>query len=630
MTTEPPLDIVVCQALLYKPEFLLAIESHGGRFVDRVRSGDPTWTEWELLGGSIGSNLSERLRGFERNRLLSSIAQVNKLDLALCRRVHNYQIASDLGLKYFWEDIEDQDIRLVERGYSLIATDVGQFVLVFTFRLIGGTPETRGSAVRRLCKHRAIRSNMEQNGFTQLAYSYAQSEIERLFRSMRIRIPGEMEESSVLATPSIHGPVSWITNKYDLTAFPWFMSGRLSSEIDNIFSASNDLQSISRRYEHPSIGDFKIFHGNDFGIICDTETGANAVRYEILPLLIYAQFSYYKVRQLQGQLIHWMSHDIHCTKTIKLEYHTERFERLSHSLYRFLLATRLFVDSCSPRMRMIADRMTQDWRMNSAIEILVASVDRHRDQLSAIGSEISRRDAKRQESVIFVIAMLQILALVSVLADYRQLNPLVGTSSPVGTFAFEQWLIAAAPWLLRVFVVIAALLVLWRFWRTAWKHLRWCGKVASWPRFVIRSTSQKIGRRLEDPTIDYTCVRVDRSEVHGRGLFAMRAFVAGDIIFSFPEGVPIDVGGDKDMSGSHWEREWNAVEGKLYVREGVGTAYRLINHSRDPNVVVIHKPIERAFVVQAICDIYQNNELLLDYRQETLPRMYLVQRGGYL
>lgn len=85
-----------------------------------------------------------------------------------------------------------------------------------------------------------------------------------------------------------------------------------------------------------------------------------------------------------------------------------------------------------------------------------------------------------------------------------------------------------------------------------------------------------------------------------------------------------------DTARECWNEEWNATEGKLHIRRGRGTPYRFINHSRDPNAVVKFDAVENRFQVQALRDILSREEILLDYRDEPLPRRYLIDRGGYL
>lgn len=626
---EPPLDIIVTQAILYSPEALLAIEANGGRFVERIKASDPVWRQWEPCGGEDAADLADQLRGCEADRVLRSLVTENRIDLAICTRVHNHQTASELGLPWLWVDSECPCIRLMERSYSLFATDFGQFVLVFTFRLTGGTHAERATALRRMCRNRAVRSNLGQREYTERAYAYARAEVNRAFTEMQL-CDQSVTNLSAVADPKIHGRESWIAHDLDLTAFPWFIAGRLSSEVDAILSDASDPPLPNCRYSDPTLVDASMSHGHDFGFLCDLTVGPGALRYRFAPICVLNQASYHKIRQLQRQMMRWMGVDTTRSKRPEFETHSSHFEDLAHAFYRFRLVVTLFGDSRLPRLRALNHRIATDWGMTTSIENLSQSIERHRDQLDSLRSDIALHDSRRQEAILYIIAISQVFAIISVLADYLQLNPAAAPEKSSGHFLLEHWIMTMAPWLLRIFLSVSAMLIIWRFWPPIWRRIR------HWTVARYRARRIRMNNHVRDVQSglalahDGGDVRIGRSVLHGKGLFACRSFPRNASVLTIPEGKVIDVGHDQELVADYWNTEWNHVDGKLYVRTDPGTYYRFINHSRTPNAIVIHDASRKEFGVRSLRDIACDEEIVLDYRQEGLPESYLIRRGGYL
>lgn len=112
---------------------------------------------------------------------------------------------------------------------------------------------------------------------------------------------------------------------------------------------------------------------------------------------------------------------------------------------------------------------------------------------------------------------------------------------------------------------------------------------------------------------------IDTSQIHGLGLFAKIELKKGDIL-GLLDGQIVDWELQTKYSLSY---EWNAIsDNKLLVRP-YRTKYSYINHSRQPNLLILYNPIR----VVADEDIPKNTELSLDYRSESLNKEYLENQG---
>ena len=120
---------------------------------------------------------------------------------------------------------------------------------------------------------------------------------------------------------------------------------------------------------------------------------------------------------------------------------------------------------------------------------------------------------------------------------------------------------------------------------------------------------------------------VGRSNVHGYGLFASCNISSGFVL------------GDLDGQIMTWDcyhklkrmanflnsdelnfffMEWNCIASDMLLVRPLRTSYSLINHSRTPNLEIRYSPIR----VVATRDIFNGEELFLDYRKEPLPQEY--------
>lgn len=114
---------------------------------------------------------------------------------------------------------------------------------------------------------------------------------------------------------------------------------------------------------------------------------------------------------------------------------------------------------------------------------------------------------------------------------------------------------------------------------------------------------------------------IKKSSINGYGLFA-EINIQKNTILGYLDGQIIDW----DLHTKyHLTLEWNAInDNKLLVRP-YRTKYSYINHLRNANVIIKQNPIR----IVTKKDIKKNEELVLDYRLESLPNEYLEKKGKF-
>lgn len=125
---------------------------------------------------------------------------------------------------------------------------------------------------------------------------------------------------------------------------------------------------------------------------------------------------------------------------------------------------------------------------------------------------------------------------------------------------------------------------------------------------------------------------IQPSRIHGNGLFAARDF-ATDTVLGTLDGQIVDWASFEaaergNAYGEHASdlfMEWNALSDDTLLIRPFRTKYGFINHSRTPNIRLVHDPLR----VVAVRDTAAGEELTLDYRCEPLRADYLKQ-ASYL
>jgi len=125
---------------------------------------------------------------------------------------------------------------------------------------------------------------------------------------------------------------------------------------------------------------------------------------------------------------------------------------------------------------------------------------------------------------------------------------------------------------------------------------------------------------------------IETSPVHGRGLFAREKLDKGTALCQL-DGQIVSwdlydevLGSLKEESGilaDYLMVEWNALSETTLLIRPFRTKYSFINHSRTPNLKILHDPIR----IVTVSAIPKGAELFLDYRQEPLRKEYLENHG---
>jgi len=112
-----------------------------------------------------------------------------------------------------------------------------------------------------------------------------------------------------------------------------------------------------------------------------------------------------------------------------------------------------------------------------------------------------------------------------------------------------------------------------------------------------------------------TSLFLNISAFNGFGLFSHNKITKGQKIFSLYG----EITNKEHLNSKNFFGEWNALSDNSFVVRKDRTSYGFINHSRKPNCEINVKTME----VIAIRNIEKNEEILLDYRKEPLPKEYI-------
>ena len=128
---------------------------------------------------------------------------------------------------------------------------------------------------------------------------------------------------------------------------------------------------------------------------------------------------------------------------------------------------------------------------------------------------------------------------------------------------------------------------------------------------------------------------VSKSKIHGNGLFASKKiktesllclldgqYLKYDFLVKIQEFYKNKKHIDNNKS-SNISLEWNALTKDILLVRFYSTKYGFINHSPVPNVKIVKNPLK----LISIKDIEEGEELLLDYREESLNEEYLLNHG---
>lgn len=613
-----PIDIVVPIALPLRHEAMLQIGLRAERFMSSVKDNATVWFCWKQLSReSCDAYLQDQITG---NRALQALADQRYFPLAIGMRCCRAQHAQDVGLEAFWRG---HGYRLTERSYSLLANDYGLFQLLVHFRFEPESetirPEDRSKFIRHVFQSRPIYEHIDQHNYVSKAMRDAKREVQRVCHLM-------LEKFEPIEPLPDHAYLSPARD----TGFPCAFARAVDSSVMSIFD--HDEMNAGLRFVQPTANQPFWHIGWNYGLVSEIEN--TKYGWSLIAMMTFMQFSYYNIRYLQGFMIGEMERHFADSKNIDLELASQRFDQLTLNFERFSLDYDRYLGSRIPKIHEPARAIEQMWNIPASIERLRSSVEYQRTFLHTQHDHQSHRDNRRQEFVLFVIALLQIFALVSVLVDYVDLNqslqrvleneaqqPVDSTNS---AWWLEAWIVEMGPILPRILFGLSLVLIAVFYGRSIVSGIyRIKSRIHQWLEQLQKPETANI--ELKDTAI--RCRR-GRSRLHHEGLFCEQACEPGETIMRFHAGREVDA--DDYFNSENQDAEWNAVEGKrLFVRKH-STEYRLINHSRQPNATVKFDEINLQFEVVADRPLTAGDEVLIDYRREPLPETYLVHQGGYL
>lgn len=130
--------------------------------------------------------------------------------------------------------------------------------------------------------------------------------------------------------------------------------------------------------------------------------------------------------------------------------------------------------------------------------------------------------------------------------------------------------------------------------------------------------------------------KIAPSRVHGFGLFAKGDLHRGAVVTQLT-GQRMHIADIQRLKASldvpaalrdYFFMEWNHLGETVVVARPFRTVYSYINHSRSPNCRILGQPGADDWRVELIEAVTEGEELFLDYREEHLPREYLVGHGS--
>lgn len=616
-------DILVTQALDVQDDvYFDTIFPRADRLLGNIGLDDGMWFGWEEISAARDSG--EAVPQGVDHPFVASFRRAWYFPLAFNTRVTHRQRAADVGLDSFWEK---DGFRLVERGHVLLVNDHAQFLVVFHYSLRKDVPEQECCAdasekdisaiLIDICHQRSVSANLGQQRYATKVLHDAVCEVDRLCTSM---VDGVIRPTGVAgryATSVQH------------TAFPWIFSGYVDPGITEIFGSQEDEEIRNFSVSAESSTRKVRYIGWNYAVFRDG-TPLPGSTWQLAPLCAYMQYSYIQMRKVQSYALATMGRLFQPDRHVDLEDEHLRFEKISLGYERYVLDYNRFMGSRIPSHGAIAEDVERRWELKESILQLKQSVSFDRDFLASRFQHNLHRDSRSQNKILAAIAIVQLLTLVGVVADYSSLKPsvqsyLLGharTSSDLN--GFERLFFSHVTELLVVLVALSFTLVLLVYTKSFLASVRSASRRLR--RLFGRAVAKLSSRGVR--TRQARGCRIARSPIHGLGLFVRRRTRKDDLI--------LEIGAGRRMSEDDYLRsdifpcEWNAVgDGDLFVRPE-RTDYWFINHSREPNAKVSVDASRRRVRVRAIRDLEKGEEICIDYREEPLSRQYIVEDGGYL
>lgn len=595
----PVLDILVFHSLRLTTEAWYAIADRYDRFLNPAvdnRRHPGVWVPARCSDGSWPAAPDGDSDSYVHDLL------ADPLPHRISRRVDRYQHVDQFGLESF-SDVGR--LRLTARSYSLAVNNHKQCMLILRFSF-GATVDDEALDAKALAgeiiaiaRDRQVYRNIAQEAYAQKAMHDAVGEVAQNFADNVLS--DWPRDEVVLDDPDF--------------AFPIFVCDRVDANVATIFD---------KEEEAGLDGYAPVYFGWNYGLVCGQ--GVKVTR-DALSVFAFMQFSYHNLRQYEGFLDREMERTSLRSRVIDTERAASIVGNLTHTFEWFHLDFFRHLGTLSPSLHQIAHELVERWRLDGSITRMHGSMTYHRDYAVAEFSRAAQRDTRRQEAILFLIALLQLFALISVLVDFQSLHGITRDARKLldpGLVQWEWWGLQHVGTLPRFILVLAIALALAFYGPKLFRYARqWLfGGVLPGMRRVLGRLGN-LGRRWR---FAGRRLVVRQSPTHGLGLFPLFGFRAGDRVLH------LDAGDAKtSLSSAEQQVEWNYRDGVYFVRRS-RTPYGFINHSRAPNArcTVAVDGNRATLEVEALRDIARSDEIVIDYREENLPFSYVRDAGGYL
>jgi len=549
--------------------------------------------------------------------------------VAICGRMSNFQSAGDFGINSF--NSKPAALPVIERSHSLLINDYGFATVFFQFRLELsdlGDHEVLERLVQ-IMTDREFYKHLEQEEYVKFVLDSAADEIDLTLSNLASRFPKKYRDElgAYVVRPDDGEDIPyWLKRRlvgptwFD-AGFPWAVVAglKLDEDLINRMLLGNEGR-IS--IKQPTKQSPFLFTGGEVGLIAQAFPDPDFEK-RLPEILSRAQLDYYTVRQLQLRLQAELAGLSNTSDSARNSLSFLASGLLALSFERFSLNYQTFRDTSRRVVRPLVESIAASWNMDTSIEATSKTVSFLRNFLHDMHEDAQHKEARRQEIVLTTIAIVQVLALLSVLIDYLAFH---GAKSG-GTLPWpESGLLGTVVPVARVLFAAVCGVAIFLF---VPKMFRWLADRVK-PKFSEFRARRNRLRELPRAQYDFP-IRIQVSDAHGSGLFTSRTVATDELIYQAPLGEEAQ-GRDRPTRENNYGgcAEWNVSTGDVYFVRNPSTFYGFINHSRTPNAKVKLDKREGVLRVYALRNINIGEEVLLDYRCEPLELGYIIDRGGYL
>lgn len=397
MESEPTgsvLDIFVFHSLRLTTEAWYAIAEHYDRFLNAAVDRERRPGIWGPVDRPNAA-MPQATQGVFDPQVHNILAE--PLPHRVSRRVDRYQHVDQFGLDSF---ADVGGLRLTARSYSLAVNNHKQCMLILHFSFATAADGIRMDEVTlaerivAIAGDRKVYRNIAQEAYAQKALDEAVDEVRQNFAdNVFSRLKGEQV---MLGEPDF--------------AFPILVCEAVDPRV----------AAILEKEEHAVLEtSTPLYFGWNYGLVC----GQNpAVTRDCLAMFAFMQFSYHNLRQYEGFLNREMERTSLRSRVIDTERAASIVGNLAHTFEWFHLDFFRHLGTLNPFMYSVASELVERWRLEKSVSRMHGSLAYHRDYAAAEYARAAQRDTKRQEAILFLIALLQLFALISVPVDFQSLH----------------------------------------------------------------------------------------------------------------------------------------------------------------------------------------------------------------